>query len=149
MTEPLHAAKPGFSFWWIAQRFAPKDNVGSVTAFRLLRIQFHSPPHPNPTELHGDSANPRIRRIAAQTFTCIRFGSIKRLVKGVAPSQRGYRANFWRRALEEPPPGPHHPNSPRRVKNPGHDFFSARVFDVSVGGIQRTAGKNLRDSSCR
>ena len=50
-TDPLHAAEPGFYFSWIAQHFAPKNNVGSVAAFRLDEIQSFDPPHPPQTPL--------------------------------------------------------------------------------------------------
>lgn len=48
-TNPSHAAKPGFYFLCITQHFAPKNNVGSVVAFRQDKIQsFDSHPLQTP-----------------------------------------------------------------------------------------------------
>lgn len=67
--DPLHAANTDFYFLWIAQHFAPKNNVGSVVAFRLDKIQSFDRRNPQtPLEVHSDSVDLRIGRITAQNL---------------------------------------------------------------------------------
>lgn len=98
-----------------------------VLGWTKFRVLTETPP--NLTEVHGDSMDLRIGRIRARIFMCIRFESIKHLIKGVITLQRGYRANFWRCSPGGATSWSTPPKLSQIVKDSGPVFFSARVFE--------------------